>query len=191
MLDTPRSLRPDAVPHWIAERLEELEPPVDLAGHSLGGLVCARVASARPDLVRRLVLVAPAGIAARRPTNYVWPLVRTLAASRPRMLATLTADAVRAGPRNILRGGLHVCSRGVGDDVVAITAPTLLVWGARDRLVPPAEGHAWRERVAGSRLVMLPNAGHVPMLEAPDDLGAVIAAFREERLDETGDFTGM
>jgi pimeloyl-ACP methyl ester carboxylesterase len=191
VLDAPRSLRPDEVPDWVAEEVEALEPPVDLAGHSLGGLVCARVASLRPDLVRRLVLVAPAGIAARGPATYAWPLVRTLAASRPAHLATLTADALRAGPWNILRGGLHVCAPGSAGDLAGIEAPTLLVWGARDRLVPPTEGHVWKERLAGSRLVVLPDAGHVPMLEAPDDLGALIAAFREERLDENGHFGGM
>ena len=59
--DVPRSLKPSEVETWLAGRIEELGPPVDLAGHSLGALVSVRVAALRPELVRRLVLISPPG----------------------------------------------------------------------------------------------------------------------------------
>ena len=75
LLDVPRSLPPSDVAAWLAERIEGLGPPVDLAGHSLGALASARVASIRPELVRRLVLISPPGIRPRRsPLAYAWPL---------------------------------------------------------------------------------------------------------------------
>ena len=125
VLDLPRGLRPDQLPDWVASRLEPLEPPVDLVGHSLGALVCATVACRRPDLVRRLVLIAPPGLDRRRSmATLVWPLLRTLARSRPRFLATLTTDAMRTGPGNIVRGGLHVCRADIRDDLPSLVAPT-------------------------------------------------------------------
>ncbi len=192
LLDLPRSLAPTGMPEWVVDRLERLEPPVDLVGHSLGGLVCARVAALRPDLVRRLILIAPPGMGApRSPAAYVWPLAVTLGRSRPGFLTRLTADALRAGPRNIVRGGRYATTADVRAALGSIDAPTLLVWGARDRIVPAADGPAWREALVDARLLVLPRAGHVPMVDAPDDLADAIVAFREKPLDELGDDTGV
>ena len=186
----PRPLRPHELAPWVATRLEELDPPVDLVGHSLGALVAARVAAARPELVRRLVLIAPPGIRRRPAAAYAWPLARTVLASHPRFLARITRDAVRAGPRNLVRGGLHVAGADVSRELPSVTAPTLLVWGARDRLVPVLDAAAWHEQLPDARLVVLPRASHVPMVESPDELADAIVSFREELLDERGNDSG-
>ena len=133
----PRRLAPDDIPDWLVGVIEEHGAPVDLAGHSLGALVSVRVAALRPDLVRRLVLIAPPGIRSRRSVAYAWPLVRSVARSRPGFLVRLTTDALRAGPRNLVRGGRHVARAEVGADLASVTAPTLLLWGEHDRLVRP------------------------------------------------------
>jgi len=57
-----------------------------------------------------------------------------------------------------------------------IDVPTLLVWGAEDGLVPPKFGEAYRALIPGSRLVVLPEAGHAPFDEQKD---AFLAAFIE------------
>jgi len=41
------------------------------------------------------------------------------------------------------------------------------VWGERDRLIPPASGRDFAQRIAGSTLVLLPGLGHVPQEEDP------------------------
>ena len=188
LVDVPRSLKPSEVAGWVVARIEELERPVDLAGHSLGALVSVRVAALRPELVRRLVLISPPGIRPRRsPLAYAWPLARTVLRMRPAFLARLSYDALRAGPRNLARGGLHVASADVTAELAAVAAPTLLVWGARDRVVPVEEAPAWLERLARARLVVIPGAGHVPMVESPDELAEAIRGFREESFEKTGD----
>jgi pimeloyl-ACP methyl ester carboxylesterase len=55
--------------------------------------------------------------------------------------------------------------------------PTLIVWGRRDRLIPAEEGERLRSRIAGSRLVVLPDAGHLPQREEPEALSRAIAGF--------------
>jgi len=191
VLDLPRRLHPDALTGWVANAVEPLAP-VDLAGHSLGALIAARVAARRPELVRRLILVAPPGIwPSATPLHLGGPLLATLARSRPRFLLMFARDAVRSGPRNIVRGGLHVASTDVTPELASVRASTLLVWGARDRLVPASAGRLWQALLPDSRLVVLPNAAHVPMLEAPDALRDAILAFREEALDVGGDETRM
>ena len=57
-----------------------------------------------------------------------------------------------------------------------IDVPTLLLWGAADGLVPPKFGEAYRALIPGSRLVVLPNAGHAPFDEQND---AFLAAFHD------------
>jgi pimeloyl-ACP methyl ester carboxylesterase len=192
LVDVPRSLKPSEVATWLAGGIEELRPPVDLAGHSLGALVSVRVAALRPELVRRLVLISPTGIdPPRTPLAYAWPLARTMLHARPSFLVRLTYDGLRAGPRNLARGGLHVASADVTAELIAVTAPTLLVWGARDGVVPVKKASTWLERLPDARLIVIPGAGHVPMVESPLELADAIGSFLEERFDEARDHQRM
>jgi pimeloyl-ACP methyl ester carboxylesterase len=54
--------------------------------------------------------------------------------------------------------------------------PTLILWGGRDRLIPPQYGDQFHRDIAGSRLVTFPGLGHVPHEEDPQ---ATVAAVRE------------
>lgn len=58
-----------------------------------------------------------------------------------------------------------------------ITCPVLLVWGARDRILPVAEARALAERLLDGRLVVLEDVGHCPMFEAPDAFNEAVLAF--------------
>lgn len=192
LVDVPRSLKPSEVARWLAGRIEELGPPVDLTGHSLGALASVRVAALRPELVRRLVLISPPGVGPpRSPLTYAWPLARTMLSARPSFLVRLTYDGLRAGPRNLARGGLHVASADVTAELTGLTAPTLLVWGARDGVVPAEEASAWLERLPDARLIVIPGAGHVPLIESPVELADAIRPFLEERFDEARDHPRM
>jgi pimeloyl-ACP methyl ester carboxylesterase len=192
LIDVPRSLKPPEVAAWLSREIEELGPPVDLAGHSLGALVSLRIAAVRPDLVRRLILISPPGIRPRRsPMAYAWPLARTLLGARPAFLARLTYDGLRAGPMNLARGGFYVASANVAGELAAVAAPTLLVWGARDRVVPVEEASAWLAGLSNAWLVVIPGASHVAMVESPDALADAIRLFREEGFDEARDSDGM
>jgi pimeloyl-ACP methyl ester carboxylesterase len=59
-----------------------------------------------------------------------------------------------------------------------IAAPTLLCWGAHDRLAPlnPC-GHAWAKEIAGATLRVFDESGHVPHLEEPEAVARVVLEF--------------
>jgi pimeloyl-ACP methyl ester carboxylesterase len=59
----------------------------------------------------------------------------------------------------------------------ALRVPTLLIWGARDRLIPPALARRFESDIAGSRLVVLDGLGHVPQEEDPAASVAPVKAF--------------
>lgn len=63
-----------------------------------------------------------------------------------------------------------------------IAAPTLILFGDKDRLINPTAARTFNERIAGSEVVLLPGIGHLPMEEAPDATAATIADFLTRRL---------
>jgi 3-oxoadipate enol-lactonase len=72
------------------------------------------------------------------------------------------------------------------DELAHIRVPTLLVFGAEDPLTPPTVGQYMRDKIAGSRLVILPGAGHLTNLEVPEAFNATVLAFLFEHRDLAG-----
>ena len=171
-------------------------------GNSLGGAAAALVAAEHPARVSALVLVdaatpeAPIAWPARLMRARVLgelslslatrPLVafglrRWLFADRRRVTGHATDDAwfpltipgtrraalcaIRSDPR------LYI---GLEDRV---RVPTLVVWGGKDRLIPVSEGERLAARIPGSRLVVLPDAGHLPQREQPGVFARAVADF--------------
>jgi pimeloyl-ACP methyl ester carboxylesterase len=64
--------------------------------------------------------------------------------------------------------------------LAAIQVPTLVMAGEEDAIIPAAGAKLWAERIPGSRFVLLPKAGHLPNLEAPEAFHATIEAFLSE-----------
>lgn len=58
-----------------------------------------------------------------------------------------------------------------------IRVPALIVWGAQDKVTPPAHGEEWQKLIPGARLETIADCGHVPQLEKPAELAALIAGF--------------
>lgn len=61
-----------------------------------------------------------------------------------------------------------------------MSVPTLLVWGARDRLIPSTTAGSWLHALENAQLHVIADAGHVPMVETPGELVAAINEFRGE-----------
>jgi pimeloyl-ACP methyl ester carboxylesterase len=159
---------------WLAARLE---PPSALVGHSLGGLLAARVAAREPDLVQRLVLIAPAGIPVRGRLAHALPLAHAVAQMGLRFAPVLVRDAARAGPLGLWAGARAAVTTDLRDDLAHVRARTLLVWGDRDRLVPASSAAAWAAALPEARVELIPRTGHVPMVERPEELSRLLRDF--------------
>lgn len=167
---------------WLLAWIEALGiAPVSLVGHSMGAAICIRAAAERRDAVDRLVLVAPIGLSVDRSLlGHVFPLLVTLRRSSPRFLWLVAQDAARAGPRTLWGSARKVLAEDVREALRAVSAPTLLLFGENDSLVPPALGEVFRRAIAGSRLVVLDGAGHVPMFDRPQAFNTAVLAFLRE-----------
>jgi 2-hydroxy-6-oxonona-2,4-dienedioate hydrolase len=120
------------------------ERAVDLVAQSMGGAVAMRVALARPNLVRRLVLVATSGGVDLSAFDLEdWrPEYRT---EYPDALPFIT--------------DLH--QEDVSDQLATVRAPALLLWATGDRISPPAVGQHLASKLPNARLQVLDYADHM------------------------------
>ena len=149
-----------------------------LVGHSMGGYLSLKLAARRPEAVRRLVLVDPAGVPSHRTMlGHLGPLLLAARYARPTFLPVLVRDALYAGPFTLLRTARDLLAEDVRGDLRRVGVPTLLVWGDRDPLIPPSIGDVMRAEIPDSRLLVIEGAGHNPMFDQPEDFNATLLAF--------------
>lgn len=148
-----------------------------VVAHSMGAYAAVSLATRSPHAIDRLVLIAPAGLLRQRiGLGEAGRALGFLGSMSPSLAPVLAVDSALTGPLRFLRSAREL-ARAEPPDLSRISAPTLLVWGTRDRLVPPANAALLRERIPGARVVYLDGARHVPMFERPDDCNDVIARF--------------
>lgn len=86
----------------------------------------------------------------------------------------------------VVRTGRELAFRkSILSNVHKITAPTLVMCGSDDTMTVPARSHAIATRIAGARLVMLDDAGHLISLEKPNEVNSVLVPFVAETLKRT------
>ncbi|MBN8489050.1 MAG: alpha/beta fold hydrolase [Burkholderiales bacterium] len=197
--------RSEALARFTLDLMDALKlRRVVLVGHSLGGEVAWQLASRQPDRVERLVLLdatglaiapleVPPGLRLARVPVFGWLGQHLL----PRGAVSATLESVYADPRRItpelvdrhfellLREGNRKALRQAlmqqqpGRDVERLDGlrlPTLLLWGEKDRVVPPAAGAEFARRIPGAQFQVLSGLGHAPQEEAPErSLGALQA----------------
>jgi pimeloyl-ACP methyl ester carboxylesterase/mannose-6-phosphate isomerase-like protein (cupin superfamily) len=161
---------------------------VTVLGSSIGGWIAAELALAAPDRVARLVLLDAAGLAsADHPVADYFSMtldqvfdVSYAHPDRYRIdLAKLTDGqrAVAAGNRAALEvyGGRSMADPGLAARLAGLTVPTLVVWGEADRMVTPAYGQEYAAAIPGATFRLVPDAGHLPQIEAPEAVLALLA----------------
>ncbi|MBA2277300.1 MAG: alpha/beta hydrolase [Chloroflexia bacterium] len=149
-----------------------------LVANSLGCQIVTQLAEDRPDLVARLVLVAPTmDPAAPTVLGQLWRGLRVLPHESPALWAIWIPDLLRAGPWAGLRG-LRMALR---DDLSArlprVRQPTLVVGGEDDPIAPPAWVQTVAHLLPNGRAIVIPNAPHAMNYSSAWDLARIIRAF--------------
>jgi pimeloyl-ACP methyl ester carboxylesterase len=167
-----------------------------LAGLSMGGYIAMEVMRRAPDRVTRLMLLDTSArpdtatqtenrlrqiaLAESGRFDQVAPALFPLFVHERRendaALRQVVLDMARAtGPEAFIRQQKAIMARPDSrPDLAAVACPTLVVVGAGDRLTPPDLAHEIRELVPGARLETIPGSGHLPTLETPDAVTALM-----------------
>lgn len=169
--------------------------PVVLIGHSMGGYVALAFARQFPEMLRGLVLVgtkagpdtveAAAGrraVAEKVKAEGVQVVVEAMA---PKMLAAGNQDArmvaqvrsfmATSKPAGVIGALLGMAERPDATALLAqIAVPTLVITGADDTLIPPAESERLAQAIRGAQLKVIPQAGHLVAFEQPGEFNHVL-----------------
>ncbi|WP_238476251.1 alpha/beta fold hydrolase [Agromyces mariniharenae] len=177
--DAPQPREPLSMPaagELLAELLvaEGIDRPV-LVGHSTGAQVVAETAAQHPDLVDRLVLIAPTVNPRERTLGkQTLRFLQDIALVHPKALGWGIALYAKAGPRWYAANLRPMLEHRIELILPEISAPTLVVRGEHDRVVP----REWAEEVArlvpDGRYVEVPGRGHETMIRAGRRVGELI-----------------
>ena len=171
----------------------------NIVGHFLGGMIAAEMAALRPASVGKLVLAAPAG---------VWleddPGVDYFATPREELRGVLFADAnsdaaeaMLPEPKDDLERGTQIIERvrslatvgkflwpipdkGLKKRMARITAPTLVIVGEQDKIVPASYADEFTSRISGARAQTIAGTGHMMMLEQAGEFVEGVRGFLRE-----------
>ena len=83
-------------------------------------------------------------------------------------------------PRPVINLARSCLAHNINDRISQITAPTLVIVGEEDILIPPKYSKILHEKIAGSKLIMLKKCGHVPPIEKPEEFNGIVLSFLKE-----------
>lgn len=174
-------------------------PPVAFVGLSIGGLVGQGLAAAEPGVLRALVL---SNTAARIGTEALWDqrieaIARGgIAAIEEQILSRWFTESFRATRQDELAGWRHMLCRTPEDGYLGccyalraadfrdsdtrLALPVLALAGEEDGSTPPALVAETAALIPGARVATIRGAGHIPAVEQPEALGALLTDFLKE-----------
>eukprot|EP00471_Norrisiella_sphaerica_P001509 CAMPEP_0184481048 /NCGR_PEP_ID=MMETSP0113_2-20130426/2600_1 /TAXON_ID=91329 /ORGANISM="Norrisiella sphaerica, Strain BC52" /LENGTH=305 /DNA_ID=CAMNT_0026859947 /DNA_START=379 /DNA_END=1296 /DNA_ORIENTATION=- len=194
---SPREKREHLYEYWR----QHIKKPMVLCGASLGGAVAIDFALEHPDAVKGLVLIdAQAYIdGVQSPPEIFMNIGLNVLRSEPlRQIANVqsyfdkdtyaTKDAMRIGRlhtympnwkiynKQWMQGGGYTLSGRIRD----VSVPTLILWGEQDKILGVEPATRFQEDIPGSKLVWVPECGHVPHLEQADFTADALVSFMKE-----------
>jgi pimeloyl-ACP methyl ester carboxylesterase len=167
-----------------------------LIGHGLGGMIAAELAAVQPDRFTALALISPLGLWLQDdPVKDFFAMPAAVLAEH--LYHDPTSPAARAAAEVPTEGDAmieyHVerakslataakylwpiPNRGLAKRVHRISAPTLIVWGASDKIASPRYAEAFAEKIKGSRVEIVPEAGHLPHEEQSAQVADLVTTF--------------
>ena len=167
-----------------------------VVGHFFGGMIAAEMAAMSPSYVDKLVLASPEGLwsdsepvadliamSAEELLDNLWSTASSSMGLSPadfeanaRLKEVLAADRMQ-DLAAVGKFTWPIPDRGLKRRAYRIKAPTMLIWGEKDRINPPSYADEFKRLIPGAQVSMLPNAGHLLMLERGAAFADAVANF--------------
>ncbi|MCL2061726.1 MAG: alpha/beta hydrolase [Firmicutes bacterium] len=150
---------------------------VNLLGHSFGGRIAA-ILAAKHRIGKKLIFTGAAGVKPKRSLPYYCKVLAYKLKKRFGKVSQHAGSAdYRALPDTMKPVFVRVVNTHLNKLYPKITAPSLLIWGSRDRDTPLYMAKKMRRKIPDSGLVVLQDAGHYSFLDQPYQFYAVIESF--------------
>ena len=164
---------------------------VNVVGNSLGGHVAILFTLSKGSIVKSITLTGSSGLF-EEPLGSTFPkrgdyeFVKKKTESTFYHPETATKELVDevydiVNDRNkairVIAVAKSALRHNIGDRLNQINQPTLLVWGKDDTITPAFVGEQFHELLPNSRLFILENCGHAPMMEVPDRFNQILLEF--------------
>lgn len=191
----------------IAEEIVASRAPEGavVVGNSVGGFAATRLAIRRPELVKGLVVIDGGGFAGRPPhvrafcalmgrpwflrgvypvfsTSYMRARTEADRRARERSVATTRGEPGLRAVSQLWRSFAST-EHDLRREAAAVQAPTLLIWGRRDPVIPARQGRRMERTIGHARMVVF-DCGHVPPTSDPARLAAELVPFADAAFAE-------
>jgi pimeloyl-ACP methyl ester carboxylesterase len=177
-----------ALRRWM---IDNQVAPATVVAFSLGCQVAVELAARNPALVERLVLVSPPlPAAAKNPRRLGRRIARAAVRSSPRLGPTLVWDRIDALPWRVRREQRLALAYDLEMHLGEIEAPTLVIRGDHDKLVPPETTTKIARAVPRAQTAELQGGRHMPSSGSAERLAGLVSSFLDEdppSAEETGD----
>lgn len=164
---------------------------VHLVGNSLGGHVAQLYALQFPERVKTITLTGSSGLFENSlgtgfPKRGDYEFIKSKAQSifyDPKIATKEIVDEVydtvndREKAIRVVINAKSAVRNNLEDKIPQISCPTLLVWGKDDSITPLWVGKKFNELIPNSKLVVLDNCGHAPMMEKPEEFNHILDEF--------------
>ena len=179
---------------WVHAAIRDGLPPHEwvAVGHSMGGAIALQLALEKVSGLMGMVLVgtgAKLGVLPailqmleKDPEAFFKAIDMTAFCSdTPAEVREISSRSIRRCPPAVTLKDFKACDRfDVRSRLQEIAIPTLILCGQNDRLTPPKYSELLHQGIRSSRLVVIPDAGHMLMAEKPEPFNQAVQAFLEE-----------
>ncbi len=164
-----------------------------LAGHSMGGMIGMHLAVARPELLAGLILIGTGaklrvfpqileGILKDKEQTVENIMRFAFSKKAPDAMVKTGLKEMLKSSAEVIYGDFYSCDH---SDMIAkvkeIALPTLVLCGLDDALTPPKYSEFLAKEIPNAQLVLIPDAGHMVMLEKPEETNRAIETFVARR----------
>lgn len=183
-----------AYANWLEQAFSNFTiPSYFLGGHSMGGAIGQELALRSSLPLKGLILLSTGeelNVSPKILDGLLTEPNQTLALINqwcfPKKTAPLliqqSLQLLKQTPIPIITNDFIACNRfDRSENISTITLPTLIIVGQEDKMTPPAFSQSLNQKIFSSRLVLVPGAGHLVMLEKPREVNQAIEDFVTER----------
>jgi len=191
----------DYTPEFFSQFIFDFLESVDirkthLIGTSLGGQIVAECAITQSKMIEKIVLASPSGIMkSSTPTldaysmAALYPSYDTVKTAYEMMTGSknVTAEAIEGFIKRMTQPNAKMAfmstllalknSRPITDRLSNITAPTLVIWGKQDTLIPVKYANDFTASIKNCQLKIMETCGHTPHIEEPDKFSQTVLNF--------------